>query len=124
MQKRVLKQLQTLKLGDLVRCEWCDASVGRSMSSRGEIDVPVKSWGIYLGVLGKKNKHIILAQNNFHYTNGVYDVDYTAIPLTWALRVEVLHNAEVCQEDAQCLLHSFLMGRSRSLKRRTNNHGA
>jgi hypothetical protein len=28
------------------------------------IDVPVVSWGIFLGVLGSKNRHIILAQKH------------------------------------------------------------
>jgi len=65
MNKLVLKQIKSCVLGDLVRIEWFDASVGKSLSSGGAIDVPVKSWGIYLSVLGERNKHTILAQNSF-----------------------------------------------------------
>ena len=122
MNKKVLKQIKGLQLGDLVRVEWFDASTGRSLSG-GAIDVPVNSWGIYLGVLGERNKHIILAQNNFRYTNGLYDIDYTAIPLTWTMQVAVAREQEICPEDAKVLLTSFLRGRCRTLKRKIVNHG-
>ena len=121
MKRRVLKQIKNLQLGDLVRVEWVDASIGKSMGG-GSIDVPVFSYGIYLGCLGAKHKHIILAQNSFQYNNGLFDVDYTAIPTSWSLRITVLKEKEVDQETAQALLTSFLRGRSRTLKRRKSNH--
>jgi len=120
--KQNLKDLlKLLYPGDLVCCEWYDASVGKSVSG-GDLDIPVKSWGIFLGVLGQRVKHIVLAQNNFHYTNGIYDVDYTAIPFTWTLSIKVINQNEVAKDEAQCLIRSFLSGRSRTIKRRTNNH--
>lgn len=122
MNKEVLKQIKALQLGDLIRVEWFDASVGKSLATSGVIDVPVKSWGVYIGVLGERNKHIILAQNNFKYTNGLYDIDYTAIPLNWALTVKVVNPSEVSVEEAKLLLNSFLAGRFRTLKRRVTNH--
>jgi len=117
-----LKQIRCLHCGDLVRVEWFDASVGKSLDAGGAIDVPVKSWGIYLGVLGERNKHIILAQNNFRYTDGLYDIDFTAIPLTWALTIKLVNQGEVSAEEAKALLNSFLAGRCRTLKRRVSNH--
>jgi len=122
MSKRLLNQLKDTNLGDLIRVEWYDASVGRSMGGTGAIDVPVKSYGIFLGVLGEKLKHIILCQNSFKYTNGVYDVDYTAIPVGWALTVSVVQQGEVTRKDAEALLKSFLLGRARTVKRRVHNH--
>jgi len=122
MNRQVLKQIKTCVLGDLVRAEWFDASVGKSLSSGGAIDVPVKSWGVYLGVLGEKNKHIILAQNNFRYTDQLYDIDFTAIPLSWASTVTVVNPAEVPTEEAKTLLNSFLAGRCRTLKKRVCNN--
>jgi len=122
MNKQVLKQINALRPGALIRVEWYDASIGKSLSSGGTIDVPVKSWGIYIAVLGERNKHIILAQNNFRYTDGLYDIDYTAIPLTWALTVKVINSSEVSVEEAKTLLNSFLQGRCRALKRRVKNH--
>jgi len=89
--KEVDKQVKHLHLGDLVRIEWFDASVGKSLSGGLQgIDVPVKSWGIFIGLLGHKNKHIILAQNNFRYADGLYDIDYTAIPQTWTSNIQTI----------------------------------
>jgi len=121
--KEVLKQVKNLQLGSLIRVEWFDASIGKSISSSGNVDVPVKSWGIYLGVLGEKNKHIVLAQNTFKFTDGVFDVDFTSIPLSWAVTTTVLSMNEVSKEEAQALLQCFLHGRARTLKRRICNHG-
>ncbi|NIS81385.1 MAG: hypothetical protein GTO14_14540 [Anaerolineales bacterium] len=101
--------------------EWFDASIGKSLAS-GTIDVPVKSWGIFLGVLGEKHKHVILAQNNFRYTNGLYDIDYTAVPVSWTINVTVNKKQEIAAEEAKVLLTSFLRGRSRTLKRKIVNH--
>ena len=103
--KKVKKQLEAVKLGDLIRIEWFDASIGRS-SSGGPIDVPVKSWGIYLGIFGERNKQIIIAQNNFRYTETTYDIDYTAIPLTWTINVQIISKEEIKNGEA-CLTHLF-----------------
>jgi len=91
MNRQVLRQIKCCVLGDLVRAEWFDASVGKSLSSGGAIDVPVKSWGINLGVLGERNKHIILAQNNFRYIDQLYDVPmsiyFGCVILFWAFQI-------------------------------------
>jgi len=44
MNRQFLKQIKSCALSDPVRAEWFDASVGKSLSSVGAIDVPVKSW--------------------------------------------------------------------------------
>jgi len=82
LRKQVLNQLENLSPGCLVCVEWSDASVGKSLGSGVAVDVSVKSWGVFIGVLGEKNKHIVLAQNSFRYSNSLFDIDYTAIPLT------------------------------------------
>jgi len=117
-----MKQIKNVQLGDLTRVEWFDASVGKSLNSAGAIDIPVRSWGIYLGALGEKNKHIILAQNSFRYTDQIFDIDYTAIPLNWPITITTINPTEVSVEEAKTLLHSFLTGHKRRLKRRTCNH--
>jgi len=115
--KKVKKQLEAVKLGDLIRIEWFDASIGRS-SSGGPIDVPVKSWGIYLGIFGERNKQIIIAQNNFRYTETTYDIDYTAIPLTWTINVQIISKEEIKNGEAQNLLNSFIQGKCRAIYRK------
>ena len=120
MNKTIARQIKSLQLGDLIRVEWFDASIGSSRA--GSIDVPVNSWGVFIGVLGERNKHIILAQNNFKYSDGLSDVDYTAIPLTWTVTIKVVSQSELSDKEAKSLLESFLAGRKRTLKRRMKNH--
>ena len=106
--KEISNQIKTLTAGDLVQVEWTDASIGKSLSNGlSGIDVPVKSWGIFIGVLGQKRRHVILAQNAFRYSDGLYDIDYTAVPVPWTTNAEVLAKAHVSSEEATVLLNSF-----------------
>lgn len=127
MKKSLKRQLQQLQLGDLVCVAWTDASIGKSLSSGLAVDVPVKSWGIFIGVLGKRNQHIVLAQNNFQYSDGLYDIDYTAIPVGWAEKVTVIAKQYVPPDEAQQLFTSFLRGGRRAFTRhkqeKVRNHG-
>lgn len=122
LRRKINEQIKNVKPGDLVRVEWFDASIGRSLSSGVEVDVPVKSWGIFVGLLGERKKHIVLAQNSFKYSDGLYDVDYTSIPISWTIEVKVISCGEVPPGVADLLLKSFLAGRCRTIKRRTRNH--
>jgi hypothetical protein len=116
--REVVRQVKELSLGDLIRVEWYDASIGKSLSGGlNGIDVPVTSWGVFLGVLGAKNKHIILAQNSFHYSDGLYDIDYTAIPTAWTTNITAIIRNHVPPETAKQLLNSFLIGGKTSIKR-------
>jgi hypothetical protein len=108
--KEILKQIKGLVAGDLVCIEWCDASIGKSLSNGlSGIDVPVKSWGIYVGILGQKRKHVILAQNCFRYSDGLYDIDYTAVPVLWVMNAAAIAKRHVSADDAKHLMNSFLV---------------
>lgn len=123
--KRVLKQLKDLQRGDLVRIDWSDASVGKSLGTGLAVDVPVKSWGIFIGILGKRKQHIVLAQNNFQYNDGVYDIDYIAIPTGWVEKSTVLLKQHISTEEAEQLFTSFLRGGRRTLRhkqQKVRNH--
>ena len=115
MNKNVAKKIKSLQLGDLVRVDWFDASIGRSRA-RSSIDIPVKSWGVFLGVFGEKSKQIILAQNNFRYAETIYDSDYTAVPLTWTVNVVVIEKAHLPADEAQNVLNSFISGKRRAIQ--------
>ena len=117
LNKQVLKLLENVKPGDLLCCSWCDASVGKSIGAGMSIDVPVKSWGVYVGLIGDKVKHIVLAQNSFRYSDGLFDLDYTAVPISWAVDVKVLIQGYIPIEDASKLINSFMMGGHRSFNR-------
>lgn len=126
------KTLENLCPGDLICCEWLDASTGKSSSYGGVIDVPAWSWGVYIGQFGNQNKHIILAQNSFQYSDGLYDVDYTAIPVSWTLAVKVLVKGHFPEKTAEKLVNSFLLkdrrvftrsNRPRTFQQRLSTHG-
>jgi hypothetical protein len=106
--KDVVNQISSLAAGDLVLLIWHDASIGKSLSNGiTGIDVPVKSWGVFIGVLGQKRKHAVLAQNCFRYSDGLFDIDYTAVPLTWTTSAKVIEKAHFSADEAEVLLHSF-----------------
>ncbi len=113
-----MNELKSLTLGDLVCVEWFGASIGKSLGSGVVVDVPVKSGGIYIVVLGKRQKHVIVAQNYFEYSNGIYDLDYTAVPVSWAVNVQVVDKNHVIREGAERLFTSFLRGGRRASKRK------
>ena len=120
--KEVTSQIKSLVAGDLVCVEWCDASIGKSLSNGiAGIDVPVKSWGVFLGVLGKKREHVILAQNTFRYSDGLYDIDYTAVPLPWATSATILEKSYVTAEEAKVLLNSFTINEKAKSEKTTFN---
>jgi hypothetical protein len=129
MKNNLRKMFEAITPGDLICCEWCDASVGKSSGSGPSIDVPVKSWGVFIGLLGEKTKHIVLAQNSFRYADGLFDLDYTAIPLSWTIGVEVLVKGHVPRLVADKLVNSFLLGghrafnRPRTFQQRLSTHG-
>lgn len=120
--KEVTSQIKSLAAGDLVQVQWCDASIGKSLSnSVSGIDVPVKSWGVFIGLLGQKTKHVILAQNCFRYSDGLYDIDYTAVPMPWTTSVTVIDAAHVDSEEAKDLLNSFVVNeKNKTEKSRLN----
>ena len=114
-EKDLKKQLDSVSVGDLISVEWCDASVGKSSGSGAAIDVPVRSWGIFIGVLGIKTKHIVLAQNSFRYSDGLVDLDYTAIPLSWTDDISILIKEHIPKDAGNTLVNSFLQGSRRAL---------
>lgn len=113
MSRQIQKTLENCKPGDLVCVDWSDASTGKSSLNGGVVDVPVKSWGVFLGLVGSKIKHIILAQNSFHFTDSMFDLDYTAIPVGWTLEVTCIQAAHLPRQVVEELMRSFVSTGSR-----------
>jgi hypothetical protein len=128
MKRSLKKVFESLRPGDLICVEWCDASVGKSSGSGVAIDVPVKSWGVYVGLFGERAKHIVLAQNSFRYSDGLFDLDYTAIPASWAIDLSVIAKAHIPESIAGKIVNSFLLGgrrafnHQRMFQRRASTH--
>ena len=124
--KSLKKQFKDLQLGDLISVSWTDASIGKSLGSGVAVDVPAQSWGIFIGLMGKRNKHIVLAQNNFQYSDGFYDIDYTAIPVSWTVTINIIDKNHVAKDEAEILFTSFLRGgrrvSSKHKQQKVKNH--
>lgn len=123
MNKEVLRQVKSLQLGDLVRVRWFDASKGeahidKDSQSPIQFDIPVTSWGVFLGVVGEKTKHILLIRDHFqmHEDLGVYDIDFNVVPVGMIHGVELLKQGELEQSVAILLQQAFL--RARTTKRK------
>ena len=123
MNKEVLRQVKGLQLGDLVRVHWFDASKGearvdRDVESRIQFDIPVTSWGVFLGVVGERTKHLLLIRDHFQMNEalGVYDIDFNVVPVGMIHGVELLKQGELELNVAVLLQQAFL--RARTTKRK------
>lgn len=114
VKRNVQRQLKQLQPGDLIRVDWYDASIGTAYSGRPElpVDVRVISFGLFIGLVGDRTKHIVLTQNSFKYTEDHYRLDYTLIPVSWAAEIFVIKAQELVCAQAKQLLHCFLVGGS------------
>ena len=128
----MLKQLGELQLGDLVEVTWLDASKGRletveemreSGASGAEIDLPVTSYGVYIGAFGKIAKHIVLVASKWLYSQGYGQIDCTIIPLGTVENIKVLLPKLMDAENVRLCQQAFIHGRARRLMRRITIFG-
>jgi hypothetical protein len=127
MNNALHENIRNLQLGDLVRIEWFDASKGEArINKRAEpivqFDIPVTSWGVFLGIVGKKAKHVFLLRDHFEMNEeiGVYDVDFNVIPIGMIDGIEVLKTGELDCDVAVLLQEAFLRARIRKRKGRVH----
>lgn len=60
----VLRQIESLRFGDLIFLRWGDASLDISkLPGDHEVEAPVYAWGVFLGVRGRKRKHLLLGKS-------------------------------------------------------------
>jgi len=124
------KQIKRLQLGDLIRVRWFDACKGearideQSEEARVQFDVPVTSWGVFLGLVGEKTKHVLLIRDHFQMnaTSGVYDIDFNVVPTGMINAIEVLKRGELEPKVAKLLQQAFLKARTSKRKGRIILH--
>jgi len=105
----VIKQVKDLRLGDLLRVEWNDASKGEARVSKDsqsdvQFDIPVTSWGIF----------------EMSAAQGIYDIDFNVVPLGMISNLTVLKRAELDRDVARLLQTLFLRARIRKQKGRAH----
>ena len=114
MNKKISKQLKSLRVGDFLQIDWHDAYKGEIRIERDSMDltqfeVPVSSWGIYLGIVGKKSKYVLLMRDRFNLNEfaGIDDIDHNGIPLGMIYSIRVLGHISL-NEDFQSRLDIWL----------------
>jgi len=129
--REVRRQIKALQLGDLVRVRWFDACKGEARIDEGaeadagvQFDIPVTSWGVFLGVAGEKTKHVLLIRDHFQMnaSSGVYDIDFSVVPIGMINAIEVLKRGELEPKVAKLLQQAFLKARTNKRKGRIILH--
>jgi len=127
--REVLKQIKTLQLGDLVEVFWHDASKGEARIDQQaedttQFDIPVRSAGYFLGIAGKKTKHLIMIRDVFtlNLTQKVYDVDFNSVPTGMICKITVAVQEALGQDMAVSLKKAFLNARVRKRRGRITVH--
>lgn len=129
MKKQILKQIKALHLGDLVEVFWHDASKGEAriderLDEIMQVDIPVRSAGYFIGLAGKRVKHVILIRDTFQLNEhaGIYDVDYNVIPVGMIYNVKVALSKALPTRRASALRNLFLRAQIRKKKGRVVLH--
>jgi len=126
--KSLEKQLQRLQLGDLIEVTWLDASRGKletveelreAGAAGAEIDLPVTSYGVYIGAFGKRAKHIVLVASQWLFSQGYGQIDCTIIPVGTVEKIRVLLPKLMEAEDVRVCQQAFIHGRARRMRRIT-----
>lgn len=127
--KSLKRKLEACKPGDLVVVDWLDSSHGRIETQRklretrpgvAAIDCPVKSFGVFLGLFGKKSQHIVVSSSLWVYT-AVEDygqVDTIVIPIGCVEDIKVLQSQVLDANNVMLCRSAFLQGRCYTFGRR------
>lgn len=111
MDSKTVKQIEKLSFGDLVRVYWLDASEAMGRTGEGgepHFDTPVASVGHYVGVKGKRAKHLILLKDIFQITEKTYDLVYNCIPVGMIEKVNVRRKQDL-EENFHEIIKKNLM---------------
>jgi hypothetical protein len=125
--------LENIKPGDLVVVDWFDSSHGRIETQRklretrpnvAVIDCPAKSYGVFLGLFGKRSQHIVVSSSLWVYT-AVEDygqVDSIVIPIGCVECVKLLQSQVLDANNVMLCRSAFLEGRCYNFSRRVVIH--
>jgi len=58
----IVEMIDSLRFGDLVQVDWLDASEATDNISHDLFDTPICSVGFFLGVKGRKARHVVIAK--------------------------------------------------------------
>jgi len=103
----------SLVFGDLIQVDWFDASEATDVLADEHFDTPVCSVGFFLGVKGKKTRHIVIAKEIIDSKTYHYNV----IPVGMVRRV-VVHSRVALSKAAKQRLKKLYLKTFRRIKKR------
>jgi len=111
--KSINQVLGSLCFGDLVQVDWLDASEATDVLSHDRFDTPVVSVGFFLGVKGRKGKHLVIAKEILDSRTYHYNV----IPVGMILRLRV-HSRVALSKRAKHRLKKLYLRTVGGIKKR------
>ena len=117
MDKKLVNKLCKLGFGDLVRVYWLDASEAMGRTGEGgepHFDTPVASVGHYVGVKGKRTRHLILLKDIFQITEKTYDLVYNCIPVGMIEKINVRRKKDLETEFHEIIKKNLMKIKTKS----------
>ena len=105
--------IDSLRFGDLVQVDWLDASEATGNMNHNCFDVPICSVGFFLGVKGRKTRHIVIAKEIIDSKTYHYNV----IPVRMINRI-LVHSKVALNQTAKRRLKKLYLKTFRSIKKR------
>jgi len=115
--------VERLRFGDLVMVEWWDHSkrevrIGKDKVERIRLDVPVVSFGVFLGIGGEEMQHIMVGRDVFRWLEGTdFDIDMTSIMIPAVKEVKVLKRRVLNERYVEELRSAIKAGTARIIHR-------
>ena len=109
----VAEAIGCLCFGDLVQVDWLDASEATDVISHDRFDTPICSVGFFLGLKGRRAKHIVIAKEIIDARTYHYNV----IPVGMVTRL-VVHSRAALTAIAKRRLKKLYLRTFRRIKKR------
>jgi len=109
----IIEVIDSLRFGDLVQVDWLDASEATDSINHEFFDTPVVSVGFFLGVKGRKGKHLVVAKEILDSRTYHYNV----IPVGMIQRLKV-HSRVALTKRAKHRLKKLYLKTFRQIKKR------
>lgn len=99
-----MEVIDSLRFGDLIQVDWLDASEATGKLRGGRFDTPVCSVGFFLGVKGKRAKHVVIAKEIVDVERALH---YNSIPVR-VIEGVCVHKREALDVKTRKVLRKFV----------------
>jgi len=109
----IVDVIDSLRFGDLVQVDWLDASEATDNISHDLFDTPICSVGFFLGIKGRKTRHVVIAKEIIDSKTYHYNV----IPVGMINRITV-HSKVALSQTAKRRLKKLYLKTFKAIKKR------